>query len=125
MAKGGSRLERFLSLVVGGSAGFGLVVLTRRAWDACHVVINDVGNGVTLLFVGVPVAGVVNIGLFGLVFRMSKGGKGNLMTPLLSAAVAIAIADLALFSWAGTPAGLAAPICPANVPPWWPAFIPT
>lgn len=125
MAKGGSRLESFLSVVVGGSAGFGLVVMTRRAWDACQVVINDIGNGVTLLFVGVPVAGVVNIGLFGLVFRLSKGGKGNLMMPLLTAAVAITIADLALFSWAGTPAAAPAPICPANVPPWWPAWIPT
>jgi len=124
MAKS-SKSETFLSVVIGGAAGFGLVVMTRRAWDVCHVVLNGVGNGPTLLFVGVPVAGVVNIGLFNLVFRFMRRGKGGKWTmPFLAAIIAIAIADLALFSWAGTPASNPG-ICPAGVPPWWPAGIPT
>ena len=124
--QGKNRLDSFLSVVVGGAAGFGLVVLTSRAWKACDVVINSVGNGPTLLFVGVPVAGVVNIVLFSVVFRLSRSGKGSaFLMPFLAAAIAITIADLALFSWAGTPAASAAPICPANVPPWWPPWIPT
>jgi hypothetical protein len=112
-------------VVIGGAAGFGLLVMTRRAWDVCNVVINSVGNGPFLLFVGLPVALVVNIGLFNIVFRIMRRGKGGRwFMPMLAAAIAIAIADLALFSWAGTPAGLPG-VCPANVPPWWPKSVPT
>jgi hypothetical protein len=122
----GNRLS-FFSLVIGGAAGFGLLWITRRAWDDCGVKLTGpVGNGPTLLFVGLPVALVVNIVLFSIVWRvMRKGGGGKFLMPLIGALVAIAIADLALFSWAGTPAGLAAPLCPANVPAWWPEWIPT
>jgi uncharacterized BrkB/YihY/UPF0761 family membrane protein len=121
-----SKGETFLSVVIGGAAGFGLLVMTRRAWDVCHVDLSGpVGNGPTLFFVGVPVSLVVNIALFNLVFRFMRRGKGGKWTmPLLAALIAIAIADLALFSWAGTPATLPG-ICPANVPPWWPKGIPT
>ena len=119
-------MDSFLSLVVGGAAGFGLVVLTSRAWRDCDVTINSIGNGPTLLFVGVPVAGVVNIVLFSVVYRTSRRTKGGkFLMPFLAAAIAITIADLALFSWAGTPAGSPASLCPANVPPWWPSWIPT
>ncbi|WBQ05170.1 hypothetical protein [Kribbella sp. CA-293567] len=124
MAKS-SKSETFFSVVIGGAAGFGLIVLTRRAWDVCHVVLTGVGNGPTLFFVGIPVAGVVNIGLFNLVFRFMRRGKGGKWTmPFIAAIIAIGIADLALFSWAGTQAGNPG-ICPAGVPPWWPASIPT
>jgi hypothetical protein len=119
-----TKVESFVSVVVGVSAGFGLLTLTRRAWDACRVEINNVGNGPTLFFVGLPVALVVNIVLFSFVFRFSKG-QGKFVMPFITAAVAITIADLALFSFAGTPAGLPASVCPANVPPWWPEWIPT
>jgi hypothetical protein len=119
----GSRGETFLAWVVGGSAAFGLLTLTRRTWDQCHIDIGKVGNGPTLLFVGLPVSVVVNVVLFSFVYRISKSGKG-FFTPLLAAAIAITIADLALYSWAGTRA--ASPgICPAGVPPWWPTWIPT
>ncbi|MGC4936529.1 hypothetical protein [Kribbella sp. DT2] len=121
----GNRLS-FFSLVIGGAAGFGLLWITRRAWDDCGVKLNGVGNGATLLFVGLPVAMVVNIVLFSVVWRvMKKGGGGKFLMPLTGALIAIAIADLALFSWAGTPAGMATPICPANVPAWWPEWIPS
>jgi hypothetical protein len=122
----GSRAESCISLVVGGGAGFGLIVLTARAWKACGVDVGGVGNGPTLLFVGVPVAAVVNIVLFTMVFRLSRSGKsgGKFFSPFLAAVIAITIADLALFSWQGTPAASHG-ICPGNVPPWWPAWIPT
>jgi hypothetical protein len=119
----GSRGETFLAWVVGGGAALGLLTLTRRTWDTCHIDIGKVANGPTLLFVGLPVSVVVNVLLFHLVYRASKSGKG-FFTPLLAAAIAITIADLALYSWAGTPA-TAPGICPGNVPPWWPTWIPT
>ncbi|WP_020388656.1 hypothetical protein [Kribbella catacumbae] len=125
MAKS-SKGETFLSVVIGGSAAFGLIVMTRRAWDACHVVLTGkVSNGTTLFFVGIPVSFVVNIVLFNLVFRFMRRGKGGKWTmPLLAAAIAIAIADLALFSWAGTPETLPG-TCPGNIPPWWPKGVPS
>jgi hypothetical protein len=119
-----TKFESFVTVVVGVAGAFGLLTLTRRAWDTCGVKINDLGNGVTLLFLGLPVALIVNVGLFGLVFRLSKG-QGKFFKPFLAAAIAVTLADLALFSWAGTPATLPAPTCPANVPPWWPEWIPT
>ena len=119
----GSRGETFLAWVIGGGAAIGLLTLTRRSWDACNVDIGKIANGPTLLFVGLPVSVVVNVLLFTIVYRISKGGKG-LATPLFVALVAMAIADLALYSWAGTPAW-APGTCPANVPPFWPTFIPT
>jgi hypothetical protein len=73
------------------------------------------------LFLGLPIALIVNLVLFNVVFRYA--GKAFLFS-LIAALIAIAIADLALFSWQGTPA--ASPgTCPGNVPPWWPAWIPT
>jgi FtsH-binding integral membrane protein len=118
----GSKFESFLAVVVGGGAAFGLVVITSRAWKTCYVdVAGKVPNGLTLLFLGLPLALIVNLILFTVVFRYS--GK-SFLTALFATAIAIAIADLALFSWQGTPA--ASPgICPGNVPPWWPTWIPT
>jgi len=122
----GSRTESFLAVVVGGGLGFGLLAVTWRAWRTCGVKINDVGNGPTMVFVGIPIAFVVNFVLFSLVFRFMRSGKGGaFLMPLLAATIAIVIADLALFSWAGTPAANPANVCPANVPPWWPPSIPT
>ena len=119
----GSRGETFLAWVIGGGAALALLTLTRRSWDACQVDVGKVANGPTLFFVGLPVSVVVNVALFTLVYRLTRGGKG-FFSPLLAATIAIAIADLALYSWAGTPA--ASPgICPGNVPPWWPTWIPT
>jgi hypothetical protein len=119
----GSRGETFLAWVIGVGAAFGLLTLTRRSWDECNVDIGKIANGPTLLFVGLPVSVVVNVLLFTIVYRISKGGKG-LAAPFLVAVIAIAIADLALYSWAGTPAW-APGTCPANVPSFWPTFIPT
>lgn len=118
----GSKGESFLAVVVGGGAAFGLIVLTSRAWKACRVdVTGSVPNGLTLLFLGVPIALIVNLVLFTVVFRYA--GKAFLFS-LIAAAIALAIADLALFSWQGTPAGSPGS-CPGNVPPWWPTWIPT
>lgn len=118
----GSKGESFLAVVVGGGAAFGLIVVTSRAWKACHVdVTGSVPNGLTLLFLGLPLALIVNLVLFTVVFRYA--GKAFLFS-LIAAAIAIAIADLALFSWQGTPAGSPG-TCPGNVPPWWPTWIPT
>ena len=117
-----SRVESFLAVVVGGGTAFGLIVITSRAWKTCHVdVEGKVPNGLTLLFLGLPLALIVNIVLFTLVFRYT--GKAFLMS-FVAAAIAITIADLALFSWQGTPAATPG-ICPAGVPPWWPEWIPT
>jgi hypothetical protein len=123
MASSGGRLERFLTLVFGLGGAFALIVLTSRAWRTCHVDIGGVGNGATLLFAGVPIALVVNIVVFNVVYRYSFKRKG--FAALLAAVVAITIANLALFSWAGTPTFVPAHVCPANVPPWWPNSIPT
>lgn len=122
LAAKGSKGEKFLTVVVGGGTAFGLIVITSRSWKACQVdVAGSVPNGLTLLFLGLPLALIVNLVLFNLVFRYA--GKTFLFS-LIAAAIAIAIADLALYSWQGTPA--ASPgICPGNVPPWWPAWIPT
>jgi hypothetical protein len=119
----GSASERFLTLVFGVGGAFALIVLTSKAWRACRVDIGTVGNGPTLLFAGVPIALIVNIVLFNFVYRFSHKGRGY--TALLTACIAVAIADLALFSWAGTPTFVPAHVCPANVPPWWPTGIPT
>jgi hypothetical protein len=118
----GSKGESFLAVVVGGGTAFGLIVLTSRAWKDCRVdVAGNVPNGLALLFMGLPLALIVNLVLFNLVFRYA--GKAFLFS-LVAAAIAIAIADLALFSWQGTPAN-APGTCPGNIPPWWPKGIPT
>ena len=52
------------------------------------------------MFLGLPLALIVNLVLFSIVFRYA--GKAFLFS-LVAAAVAITIADLALFSWQGHP----------------------
>ncbi len=116
------KVESFLTIVVGGGSAFGLVVLTSRSWKACNVdVAGPMPNGLTLLFLGLPLALIVNLILFTIAYRYA--GK-TLFMGLIAAAIAITIADLALYSWQGTPA--ASPgTCPGNVPPFWPVWIPT
>lgn len=105
LAAKGSKGEKFLTVVVGGGTAFGLIVITSRSWKACQVdVAGSVPNGLTLLFLGLPLALIVNLVLFNLVFRYA--GKTFLFS-LIAAAIAIAIADLALYSWQGTQIGRA------------------
>lgn len=113
-----------LGILVSGAAAYGLVVLVGHAFAACDVGINAGANSLVLQFV-LPVLWVVNLVLFGVVYSVVSGPTWQRkVVGLLAALFAVVLMAWLLFAWLGTPSGYPDPICPSNVPPWWPSWIP-
>jgi hypothetical protein len=92
--------------------------VTLAAWDAC-----DVGpRPANLLTVAVvaPGAFLVPLGL-GAGVRQAVPGR-----PLSAVLLVLLLAGFVVLAlvFAATPATYPAPVCPANVPPWWPDWLP-
>ncbi len=104
----------------GGLAAVVSVVAIGRAWAACDV--GGGGNGITLLLLAPVVwvaAAVPWLVLHGTLGRRHRG-----------AALAVGLLFTLWFTWflvtwLGIPDSYPAPLCPGNVPPWWPTLLPT
>jgi hypothetical protein len=111
-------------------AGFGVlfggltaVVCTAAigsAWAACDIG-NGVTNGMTLLFLAPLIwfAAVVPWMLL-----HSTVGRRHRRTAHTAWLIFALWFTWFLVTWLGLPTTYPAPLCPGNVPPWWPSFIP-
>jgi hypothetical protein len=98
---------------------------SAHAYAACDVGINASANGSTLLFIGLPVMWVLNAVVFGAVLARVSGPTWRRRALGVPAALAaLVFVAWLLFAWQGTPSDYPDPICPSNVPPWWPSWIP-
>lgn len=114
----------WLGVAFGGPAAYGLVVLTADAWATCDVGINAAANGFTLLFV-LPLLWGANATAFGVAYAtVSLAGWARRPLAIVAGLLVLTMLAWALFATFGTPAGYPDPMCPANVPPWWPSWIP-
>ena len=112
-----------LGVLIGGPAAWGWLTLVAHTYATCNVGINATANAGLLL--GLPILWAVNTVVFAKVFTSVSGPTWSQRTLGIAAALA-ALLFLAwlLFAWQGTPSNYPAPICPSNVPPWWPSWIP-
>ncbi|MET9849343.1 hypothetical protein ACFZC6_30295 [Streptomyces ossamyceticus] len=107
-------------VLFGGLAAVVSVVAIGRAWAACDV--GGGGNGITLLLLAPVIwvaAAVPWLVLHGTLGRRHRG-----------AALAVGLVFTVWFTWflvtwLGIPDSYPAPLCPGNVPPWWPSLLPT
>ncbi len=106
--------------VLSGLATLVVVVLTHAAWDTCNVGGNGSANLMTLA--------VVAPGLFLVALALGAGVRRVIPGLVLAfVGVALILAGLAALAlvYGATPEAWADPVCPANVPPWWPAWLPS
>lgn len=103
----------------------GEVALALAVFAACDVGINASANSFAALYLYFPVALVVNsvlVLITVLLARRLGAGSGGIA---VSALVVVLLAGLFLWVTAMTPAYYPDPICPGNVPPWWPTWLPS
>ena len=78
-----------------------------------------------VLVFGLPVLWVVNCGVFGAAFAVVPGARWPWrVLGALAGLLALTLLAWVPFAWQGTPADYPDPFCPANVPPWWPSWLP-
>ncbi|MEU1183523.1 hypothetical protein ABZ464_38985 [Streptomyces sp. NPDC005820] len=109
-------------VVVGGLTSLVCVVVIGRVWADCGIGANAAADSMTLLllapllWIAAAVPWVVLLGTLG---RRHPG-------PALTAGVVCTVwFTWFVVTWIGMVDSYPAPSCPGNVPPWWPAFIPT
>jgi hypothetical protein len=97
--------------------------LILSAFATCDVGINSGANLMAYALLEFPLVSLaVALAQTG-VLRLTRGLKGaGVVLPLIAAAVGVSLVHLALTA---TPADYPAPLCPGNVPPWWPPFLPS
>ena len=113
-----------LGVLIGGPAAFGWLTLVAHAYATCDVGINASANAGSFL-IGLPVLWAVNTYVFAKVFAWVSGPTWRRRALGIVAGLgALAFLAWLLFAWQGTPSDYPDPICPSNVPPWWPSWIP-
>ncbi|GAA2334321.1 hypothetical protein GCM10010431_66860 [Streptomyces kunmingensis] len=92
-----------------------------KAWAACAIGGNAAANSLTLLFLAplIWIAAAVPW-----VILHSTLGKRHRRTAQIAGLVSTLWLAWFLVTWLGMPDSYPAALCPANVPPWWPSFIP-
>lgn len=108
------------AILFGGLTALVSTAAIGSAWAAC-----DVGNGVTngmallllapLTWFAAAVPWVILHSTLGRRHRRAAHTAGLTFTLWLT---------WFLVTWLGMPDSYPAPLCPGNVPPWWPSFIP-
>lgn len=112
------------------------VRLVGRAWADCDVGINASANSYALFLLVLPVTGLVNTGVFGGTFwgtylgfaQLAKVKRWPGTLAAYAAAFVLALVPLVFSVWAvmdfAIPENYPDPVCPDNVPSWWPSWLP-
>lgn len=110
------------AVLFGGLATVVSVAAVGRAWAACDIGTNAAANNMTLLFLAplIWIAAAVPW-----VILHNTLGRRHRRTALMTGLVFTLWFTWFLVTWLGIPESYPAPLCPGNVPPWWPSFIPT
>ncbi|MFF0837748.1 MULTISPECIES: hypothetical protein [unclassified Streptomyces] len=112
--------ETGLGVLFGGLTAVVSTAAIGNAWAACDIG-NGVTNGMTLLVLAplIWIAAAVP-----LVILHSTLGTRHRRTALAAGLIFALWFAWFLVTWLGMPDSYPTPLCPGNVPPWWPSFIP-
>ncbi|WP_406168408.1 hypothetical protein [Streptomyces sp. NBC_00996] len=98
------------------------IFVVGRIWTSCDVGVNASANSLFLLFVApfIWIAGTVAwVLLYGAIGRFRRGAAvavGTVFNLWLLWFVVTGVGAMGSYPYA---------VCPGNVPPWWPGFIPS
>lgn len=108
-------------VLFGGLTAVVTIAAIGRAWAACDIGVNAAANSMTLMFLAplIWIAAAVPW-----VILHSTLGKRHRSTTLAAGLIFTLWFTWFLVTWLGMPDSYPAPLCPGNVPPWWPSFIP-
>lgn len=110
-------------IMLGGAAAVGLVSLASRVFAACDVGLNAGATSMALTIV-LPILWGLNVAVFVAAFAVVRATTRRRSAAVGAGLVALVLVAWLLIAWQVTPADYPDPICPANVPPWWPSWIP-
>ncbi|MGN9761918.1 transposase [Streptomyces sp. SD31] len=108
-------------VLVGGLTAVVTIAAIGRAWTACDIGSSAAANGMTLLFL-TPLIWIAAAVPW--VILHSTLGRRHRRTALTAGLIFTVWFTWFLVTWLGMPDSYPAPLCPDNVPPWWPSFIP-
>lgn len=110
-----------MGIALGGVTSLVSIVTIGQVWATCDVGGNASTHSLSLLFL-VPfiwfAAAVPWVVLYGALGRHHRGAA------LAAGLLFSAWFAWFLVTWLGTMDSYPDPLCPGNVPPWWPSFIP-
>lgn len=109
-------------VLVGGLTSVVSIAVVGRVWAACDIGANGAADGMTLLGLAPVVwiaAAVPWVVLHGTL------GRRHPRAALAAGLVFSVWFTWFLVTWLGMADSYPAPLCPGNVPSWWPSFIPT
>lgn len=114
------RVGCLLPLGAGGIMAAATVWVIAGIWHSCDVG-NGSADGAVLFFCFLLIWGALS-SQWGVTLKM-LGGKS------IAGACAVAFCAAAgicwgLIAWIGVLDSYPAPVCPGNIPPWWPGFVP-
>ncbi|MCT9004006.1 hypothetical protein [Streptomyces rhizosphaerihabitans] len=110
-----------LGALLGVPTSLVAVLVIGRVWASCGIGVNASANSLSLLLVA-PVVWIGTAASWTLVHgAIGRFGRG--------AVVAVGVLFNLWFLWyvvtaLGTMGSYPDPVCPGNVPPWWPGFVP-
>lgn len=107
-------------VLFGGLTAVVSTALIGNAWAACNIG-NGVTNGMTLLLL-VPLIWIAAAVSWVILHNIL--GRRHRRTALTAGLIFTLWFTWSLVTWLGMPDSYPAPLCPGNVPPWWPSFIP-
>ncbi|MGW1275044.1 hypothetical protein [Streptomyces sp. NPDC002491] len=112
--------------IVAGAAFGGLtaavsVTAVGRAWASCDVGVNAAANTGALLFL-IPVIWLA--AAVPLTVLHGALGRTRPRTAFTAGLLFTLWFTWFLVTWLGMPDTYPDPVCPGNVPPWWPGFLP-
>ena len=108
-------------VLLGGLTAVVSVTAIGRTWAACDTGNGAAANGMTLLFltpliwIAAAVPWIAVRSTLGRRHRKTAWAAGLVLTLWLA---------WFLVTWLGMPDSYPDPLCPGNVPPWWPGFLP-
>lgn len=109
------------AVLLGGLTAVVTIAVIGRAWTACDIGTNAAANSMTLLIL-TPLIWIAAAVFWAILHNTL--GRHHRRTALTTGLIFILWFIWFLVTWLGMPDSYPATLCPENVPPWWPSFIP-
>jgi hypothetical protein len=108
-------------VLFGGLTSLVSTVVIGRVWAACDIGVGAAANSLTLLVLA-PLIWIATAIPLGVLHGVLVGRHRR--AALAAGFLFTVCCTWFLVTWIGVPDSYPDPVCPGNVPPWWPGFVP-